>query len=76
MAKQKMNAAQRIESIVERAKMRGAAVTKIGDCQVECFLSASYFANGLSKTQKLCFRIEGKRVSRFDLLAWAELALS
>jgi hypothetical protein len=69
-------AAKRIDSLIERAQMRGEASTKVNGSKVECFLSASYRWYGRNGVQRLCFRVDGKRISRFDLLAWLDEALS
>jgi hypothetical protein len=76
MARQKMTAAQRIDSLVERANMCGSATTKVEGSTVECFLSAAHRWAGHDGVQKLCFRVDGQRISRFDLLAWLNEALS
>lgn len=77
MAKQKLNAASRIESLVHRAQMRGEALSKIAGHKVECFLSAPYVRAGTKVTkQRLCFQVDGKRMSRFDLLAFLDEKLS
>lgn len=76
MARKKMNAAERIASLAERAQIRGEAKSRIAHVEVECFLSAAYRWHGLNGVQRLCFRVDGRRISRFDLLAWLDQVLA
>jgi hypothetical protein len=71
MARQKMTAAQRIDSLVERAKYHHTVSTKIAGSKVECI--RRWYAPMRNRTY---FYVDGQRISRFDLLAWLDEALS
>jgi hypothetical protein len=81
--KPKMNAAERIAYLAERAQMRGEAFSKVfdpktrKDVKLECFLSAGTARVFRSRGgQRLCFRVDGVRIARFDLFVYLEEVLS
>lgn len=72
MAKQKMNAAQRIASLVDRANVRGEVSSNIAGRKVECV--RKWY--GRAGQYRVYFRIDSVRISRFDLFVYLEEALS
>jgi len=76
MARKKMNAAERIAALVERAKLNGRArITlkrnhRLGFSRevVECYLSGTVYRNGQYVGRRLFFSLNGNRISRSKLL--------
>lgn len=65
MAK-KQNTAQRIAKIVDRTEEFGSAKTTVDGDKIECFLGAP---SNDGQKQRLCFRLNGARVSRASLFS-------
>lgn len=71
--KKRMNAAERIASLADRAHWQGEAVSKIAGHKIECFLGAQ---TKPGHKQRVHFRIDRKRISRSALFVFLEEALS
>ncbi len=74
-------AAKKIESLAVRARANVSATSRIANCKVECYAAEisvrSHRTNyAVRRHWRVYFYLDGVRISRFDLLAYLDEALS